>query len=310
MISSLSIAMAASFPSLEKPKSTIDIEIPVTTSQAIYNVGTIVTGIDAAKQLTIDSNNNIYYIDFYNNERNKLMCITDGIIDVVADGGTEKARVLDLINIVYDPKEDRVLLLCNVNSGYYAYNSEFIGTSAIYDVADLSAPIATFQEGYFTSFSNPIMLNNVIINNGLRFDINASTTTIFTGGYYSIYNRIIDKQYITFDGIFRKFNLSLNKEIEISVDFDNIKTVDSISSYNDKFYLYSKDDCSFYEIDTRNDNPKAELFIAGDELIINDFLPFSSVEEFTFINDGEIIFYDNINKAIRTISVQETNGGI
>lgn len=304
LISLLMQTSVFAFPSLIPVETKDSVITNDSIIPLIYEVDTVAAGINRANQLTVDKNGNIYYIDFCNDINNKLMGIIDGVTKVIADGGIEKTRVLDLINIVYDKEKDRVLLLCNVNSGYYTYNSEFIGTSAIYDISDLSAPIAIFKEGYFTFFCNPIMLNGMIINNGLRFDLVTSSTTIFGGGYYAAYTEIIKNQYITFDGTFRKFDLSLNTEIDIPVNLTSIPLVNSISSYNNKFYLYSKDSGSFYEVNINNDNPEAKPFITGSDLIINDFLPFTSVDVFTLTNDGSIIFYDGINKAIRKISVQ------
>ena len=305
MISLLIQTTAFAFPSLvpvEIEDESIDDD---SNASLVYEVNTLASGINRADQLIVDDDDNLYYINFYNNIDNKLMTIIDGVVTILADGGSDQSRVLDLINLVYDKANDRVLLLCNVNSGYYTYNANFIGTSAVYDINDLTAPIATFQSGYFTFFNNPIMIGNRIINNGLMFDLDTSEATIFIGGYNAMHGNLINNKYVTFSGIFQEFNLSLNKEIDILVDFNDATLINSITSYKDKFYLYSQDTKTFYEVDITNKNPEAKIFISGDGLVINDFLPFGSVDAFTFTDDGDIIFYDSMNKSIRVISIPE-----
>lgn len=269
-----------------------------------YDVETLAKSISRCRHLTVDNNNNVYYIDFYNDVSNKLMTIVNGVKKVIADGGNNKYRALDLTNLVFDKTSNRVLLLCNFNSEYY-YEAEFEGTSVVYDIKDLTVPIAIFQQGYFTSDDQPIMDGNTIIDNGLMFDLDTLDTTLYAGGFNSTYAAFINNEYISYGRMgFSMYDLTSDSEVEIPVTFTDVKSVNAISSFNNKFYLYSLSSHSFYEIDMAVKNPKTTVFISNMDIVVKDRFPFGNISEFTFCNDGSIVFYDPINKALRRILKQ------
>lgn len=269
-----------------------------------YDIETLAKAVSRCRHLTVDSNNNVYFIDFYNDVSNKLITIVNGVKKIIADGGNNKYRALDLTNLVFDKSSNRVLLLCNFNSEYY-YEAEFEGTSVVYDIKDLTTPIAIFQQGYFTSDDQPIMDGNTIIDNGLMFDLDTLETTLYTGGFNSTYAAFINNEYISYGRMgFSKYDLATDNEMKIPVTFTDIKSINAISSFNNKFYLYSLSSRSFYEIDMAAKNPKTTLFISNVDIVIKDRFPFGNISEFTFYNDGSIVFYDPINKAIRRITQQ------
>jgi len=87
------------------------------------------------------------------------------------------------------------------------------------------------------------------------------------------------------------------REVETVVSFDNM-TFDSVTVQNGKFYLSSG--TTIYELTTEG---KLTTFIDGKDLIYNDGNPITKISHMAFDSRGNVIVYDDDNKAIRRINL-------
>lgn len=87
------------------------------------------------------------------------------------------------------------------------------------------------------------------------------------------------------------------RKVETVVSFDSI-TFDSVTAYNGKFYISSG--TTIYELTT---DGKWSVFIDGKDLIYNDGNPIQKISQLSFDSNGNVIVYDDDNKAIRRINL-------
>ncbi|MGG4036507.1 S-layer homology domain-containing protein [Paenibacillus cisolokensis] len=87
------------------------------------------------------------------------------------------------------------------------------------------------------------------------------------------------------------------RKVETVVSFDSI-TFDSVTAYNGKFYISSG--TTIYELTT---DGKWSVFIDGKDLIYNDGNPIKKISQLSFDSNGNVIVYDDDNKAIRRINL-------
>jgi S-layer homology domain. len=87
------------------------------------------------------------------------------------------------------------------------------------------------------------------------------------------------------------------RKVETIVSFDNM-TFDSVTVQNGKFYLSSG--TTIYELTTEG---KLTTFIDGKDLIYNDGNPITKISHMAFDSNGNVIVYDDGNKAIRRINL-------
>ncbi|MNI70982.1 hypothetical protein D3C73_1268300 [compost metagenome] len=78
----------------------------------------------------------------------------------------------------------------------------------------------------------------------------------------------------------------------------NTFEIESITSYNGKFYFSSGD--TVYEMDTAGN---LNYFVRGTDLIYNDGNPIASINEIAFDKAGNIILFDAGNHSIRRINL-------
>ncbi|GGG06952.1 S-layer homology domain-containing protein [Paenibacillus aceti] len=78
----------------------------------------------------------------------------------------------------------------------------------------------------------------------------------------------------------------------------NTFALESITSYNGKFYFSSGD--TVYEMDTAGN---LNYFVRGTDLIYNDGNPIESIDQITFDKAGNIILFDAGNNSIRRINL-------
>ncbi|MDA5109486.1 S-layer homology domain-containing protein [Brevibacillus thermoruber] len=87
------------------------------------------------------------------------------------------------------------------------------------------------------------------------------------------------------------------RKVETVVSFDNL-TFNSVTAYNGMFYVSSGS--TIYEL---NLNGKLSTFIAGKDLTYNDGNPINKISQLSFDSNGNVIVYDDDNKAIRRINL-------
>jgi hypothetical protein len=118
--------------------------------------------------------------------------------------------------------------------------------------------------------------------------------------FYNMSDVIIDDRNIT---LFDSRINSLSKiqlfprKVDIEGTFKNVQ-FESITTYSGKFYLSSG--ATIYEL--TNDG-KLSIFIDGKDLTYNDGNPIQKINQMNFDSKGNIIFYDDQNKAIRRINL-------
>ena len=87
------------------------------------------------------------------------------------------------------------------------------------------------------------------------------------------------------------------RKVETIVSFDNM-TFDSVTVQNGKFYLSSG--TTIYELSL---DGKLTTFIDGKDLTYNDGNPIQKIKHMAFDSNGNVIVYDDGNKAIRRINL-------
>ncbi|SHE14694.1 Endo-1,4-beta-xylanase A precursor [Chlamydia abortus] len=87
------------------------------------------------------------------------------------------------------------------------------------------------------------------------------------------------------------------RKVEKVVSFDSI-TFDSVTVCNGKFYISSG--TTIYELTT---DGKWSVFIDGKDLIYNDGNPIKKISQLSLDSNGNVIVYDDDNKAIRRINL-------
>jgi len=87
------------------------------------------------------------------------------------------------------------------------------------------------------------------------------------------------------------------RKVETVVQFDQI-TFDSVTAYEGKFYLSSG--TTIYELTT---DGKLTTFIDGKDLTYNDGNTIRKISHMAFDSNGNVIVYDDDNKAIRRINL-------
>ncbi|QNK57447.1 S-layer homology domain-containing protein [Paenibacillus sp. PAMC21692] len=75
-------------------------------------------------------------------------------------------------------------------------------------------------------------------------------------------------------------------------------TYDSVTNYNGKFYIASAS--TIYQLTS---DGKLSTFIHGNDLVYNDGSPIRKINHLHFDNQGNVIVYDDNNKAIRRINL-------
>jgi len=87
------------------------------------------------------------------------------------------------------------------------------------------------------------------------------------------------------------------RKVEPVISFTNMH-FDSVTVQNDKFYLSSG--TTIYELSL---DGKLTTFIDGKDLTYNDGNPIQKIKHMTFDSNGNLIVYDDDNKAIRRINL-------
>lgn len=87
------------------------------------------------------------------------------------------------------------------------------------------------------------------------------------------------------------------RKVESVIKFDNM-SFDSLTAYEGKFYLSSG--TTIYELTT---DGKLNIFINSNALTYNDGNPIKKISQLSFDSNGNVIIYDDDNKAIRRINL-------
>jgi hypothetical protein len=196
-----------------------------------------------------------------------------------------------------------------------------IENTAVFDVNDTSKPSASYifpsyGYTYYPMGNLACMDNDSIIFGGFdalyRFNINLGIITKYAD--YSD-NYVINAQYYETSAISTSGDYNLlfgtGKSLTLlsydissttfSKDVISLKGVmdpiSAISSYNGTFYVSAGK--KLYSVDNEGVLTK---YIDGNEIAVKDGVPIGGINNFTFDPDGNIIFYDNINKSIRRIN--------
>ncbi|MEK8129486.1 S-layer homology domain-containing protein [Paenibacillus filicis] len=305
------------------------------TGQGDVDGSVSISKINAVNSMVVDKNNNIYFLDTdkkkvrkFNNSNGTVE--TFKTIDSTfnwgnsSDGKTTTNYLFNYMTpmkLAYNVANDSVYLgIKYASSPNYASLIYQLTPNVQMSVYALEKRVAT-KIIDFISFSNQGVIisgsnrnynehYDAVVYNGqlaTQADEMASTTDgtwiRYIGGRYK-YSPVVDaialdNQVYVFDaneGKLSKVQL-FPRKLETIVTQSNI-SFDSVTTNNGKFYASSG--LTVYEISL---DGSMTTFIDGKDLTYNDGNPIQIIDQMNFDSKGNIIIYDNQNKAIRRINL-------
>jgi hypothetical protein len=284
--------------------------------------------INQVHSMVVDKDNNVYFLDASKKKVRKFNA-SNGTVETFRpinsqfnwDYSQGKVTHYDYTNFYPE-----ILAYNNINNGLYLLGHNK-GYSQIFELTP-AVSLATYGESSLSGrFFRIDDKNNFVYGTGFDGFQNASSN-IYTSQIGSEANLIassldstgvgfsnvasgdtgllypmdvisINGNIFVFDTYFKKLSKIqlFPRKVEAVISFDNI-SFDSVTTYDGKFYLSSG--TTIYELTT---DGKLTTFIDGKDLTYNDGNPIKKISHMCFDSRGNVIVYDDENKAIRRINL-------
>lgn len=286
--------------------------------------------INAVDSMVLDKEDNIFFLDQSKNKIRKFNKSNGRVetfksVDSQFDGSFSKDGKV----VYYDHNDFRAkkLTYSYANNRLYLLGFSFSNpwTDQIFELTSSAVSLSTYglnnRQDYNYRFFRIDNNNNFIYGRGGNWTdsfiysaaIGSESQLLAsekdaTGVTFSRYDNVNDRplDVITADNnlyVLDTGNRTLTKiqlfprKVETVVSFDNL-TFNSVTAYNGMFYVSSGS--TIYEL---NLNGKLSTFIAGKDLTYNDGNPINKISQLSFDSNGNVIVYDDDNKAIRRINL-------
>lgn len=286
--------------------------------------------INAVDSMVLDKEDNIFFLDQSKNKIRKFNKSNGRVetfksVDSQFDGSFSKDGKV----VYYDHNDFRAkkLTYSYANNRLYLLGFSFSNpwTDQIFELTSSAVSLSTYglnnRQDYNYRFFRIDNNNNFIYGRGGNWTdsfiysaaIGSESQLLAsekdaTGVTFSRYDNVNDRplDVITADNnlyVLDTGNRTLTKiqlfprKVETVVSFDNL-TFNSVTAYNGMFYVSSGS--TIYEL---NLNGKLSTFIAGKDLTYNDGNPINKICQLSFDSNGNVIVYDDENKAIRRINL-------
>jgi hypothetical protein len=286
--------------------------------------------INAVDSMVLDKEDNIFFLDQSKNKIRKFNKSNGRVetfksVDSQFDGSFSKDGKV----VYYDHNDFRAkkLTYSYANNRLYLLGFSFSNpwTDQIFELTSSAVSLSTYglnnRQDYNYRFFRIDNNNNFIYGRGGNWTdsfiysaaIGSESQLLAsekdaTGVTFSRYDNVNDRplDVIIADNnlyVLDTGNRTLTKiqlfprKVETVVSFDNL-TFNSVTAYNGMFYVSSGS--TIYEL---NLNGKLSTFIAGKDLTYNDGNPINKISQLSFDSNGNVIVYDDDNKAIRRINL-------
>lgn len=292
--------------------------------------------INQVNSMVVDKEDNIYFLDGDKKKVRKFNKANGTVetfrtMDASFDWSYKNDKKVTLYEhdqfvptkLGYDSKNNKVLLMGNRKNGIWS-----TGVVTVYEIQS-SVQAAVYNFGDYKDRSNNYLETKSI--DVLRTLNDGSIVYSITQNHVYYNSMLLQAQYGTEAKAIAKSNdntgisLSSSGQRDLVQDNNNIfildggnstlskiqlfprkveevakfgKSFDSVIAYNGKFYATSG--IQVYEISL---DGKLSLFIDGKNLTYNDGSPIERIDQISFDSKGNIILYDNENKAIRRINL-------
>ncbi|WP_159887558.1 S-layer homology domain-containing protein [Paenibacillus puerhi] len=324
-------------PSTPKPTTPTQPQQP--SQAAKFSVDTLVGGlgkgdvdgpvsmakINEVSSIVTDKDDNIYFLDGDKNKVRKFNK-SNGNVETITlkDNNIDSKFPLDKSGYVimrYNPVSNKLYLAVSSSSSSQIYeisstvslatysqeesagSYHFISFMAFQDAEHLVYGYST--DGYtYQNYSH--LISSTLPNRGnlLGRNLDNNAPTFGATGRTNIYASKVDAIatnddiwiFDTYSSILTKTHI-FPRKIETIKKFENL-TFESVVSYNGKFY--ASGDSTIYEI---SQNGQISIFIDGKDLTYNDGNPINIISHMSFDSNGNVIVYDDENKAIRRINL-------
>ncbi|MGG1876675.1 S-layer homology domain-containing protein [Paenibacillus cisolokensis] len=293
--------------------------------------------ISSVKSMTLDGDGNIFFLDSADN-KNKVRKFnkSNGTVETITidrsfdwdyrkDGKAVHYDYTKLIpkKLVYNQASNKVYLLGMNDASELIYEIYPTVQMAVYN---LNSYRSIYKSYNFFQFLNDktLVYAETESDRGESFVYQGETGsevtriaasndhtgvkfwTNFYASYWDEDNKYGKGDAVLTDSDFYVFdtgNKTLSKihlfprKVESVIKFDNM-SFDSLTAYEGKFYLSSG--TTIYELTT---DGKLNIFINGNDLTYNDGNPIKKISQLSFDSNGNVIIYDDDNKAIRRINL-------
>ncbi len=286
--------------------------------------------INEVDSMVLDKEDNIFFLDQSKNKIRKFNKSNGRVetfksVDNQFDGSFSKDGKV----VYYDHNDFRAkkLTYSHANNRLYLLGFSFSNpwTDQIFELTSSAVSLSTYglnnRQDYNYRFFRIDNNNNFVYGRGGNWTdsfiysaaIGSESQLLAsekdaTGVTFSRYDNVNDRplDVITADNnlyVLDTGNRTLTKiqlfprKVETVVSFDNL-TFNNVTAYNGMFYVSSGS--TIYEL---NLNGKLSTFIAGKDLTYNDGNPINKISQLSFDSNGNVIVYDDDNKAIRRINL-------
>ncbi|WP_127483783.1 S-layer homology domain-containing protein [Paenibacillus ehimensis] len=286
--------------------------------------------INEVDSMVLDKEDNIFFLDQSKNKIRKFNKSNGRVetfksVDNQFDGSFSKDGKV----VYYDHNDFRAkkLTYSHANNRLYLLGFSFSNpwTDQIFELTSSAVSLSTYglnnRQDYNYRFFRIDNNNNFVYGRGGNWTdsfiysaaIGSESQLLAsekdaTGVTFSRYDNVNDQplDVITADNnlyVLDTGNRTLTKiqlfprKVETVVSFDNL-TFNNVTAYNGMFYVSSGS--TIYEL---NLNGKLSTFIAGKDLTYNDGNPINKISQLSFDSNGNVIVYDDDNKAIRRINL-------